>query len=160
MALTPKVCADAKRFVGAKAVVEYAYGCRTDDPALLTFFPIMSLTSKSNTSTVSTTGTRTDSDTGQYTDMIVTGGEGSFQFDGIVDVTDADVLNLRLQLSSNQQSNNGLYGFIRVTDPAITEVAFVLITQFDNNYDTESEATFSLQFTKQNSVFNSLALTA
>ena len=156
MALTPLVCATQKRFVGAKATYELAYGCATDDPATLTFFPIMSLTTKSNSTSVSTTGTRTDTDSGAYTDMLVTGAEGTFQTDGIVDVTDANVINMRLQLHANLNANSGLYAYLREAALDITETTFVLITQFDRNYDTESEATFSISYTKQNSAFNTM----
>mgnify|MGYP000875633183 CR=1 FL=1 len=162
MALAPKVCVVAGRFVGAEAMVEFAYGCEDVDPVGLTFFPIMSLTSKSNSDSLQTTGTRTDSDNGPYTPTIVTGAEGSYQFDGIVDVTDSDVVNFRLQIKANRNVNKGLYGYIRITEPTggITETQFVLVTQFDTTYDTESESTFSMQFTKQNSEFNDAVITA
>jgi hypothetical protein len=161
MALTPKVCVVAGRFVGAKAMVEFAYGCGDVDPAGLTFFPIMSLTSKSNSDSINTTGTRTDSDAGAYTPTIVTGVEGTFQFDGIVDVTDSNVMTLRLQLKVNNNANQGLYGYVRVTEPVggITETQYCLINSFDTNYDTESESTFSMSLTKQNSSFNTAIIT-
>lgn len=162
MALTPKICAVAGRFVGAKAMVEFAYGCGDVDPATLTFFPVLSLTSKSNSDSISTTGTRTDSDAGAYTPTIVTGVEGSFQFDGIVDVTDTNIINLRLQLKANSNANAGLYGYVRLTEPTggITETQYCLINSFDSDYGTESESTFSMQFTKQNSSFNTADITA
>lgn len=161
MALTPKACIVAGRFVGAKAMVEFAYGCGDVAPVEENFFPVMSLTSKSNSDSIQTTGTRTDSDSGAYTPTFMTGAEGSFQFDGIVDVTDTEVINLRLQLKANQNANEGLYGYVRVTEPTggVTETQFCLVNQFDVNYDTESESTFSFGLTKQSSEFNSAAVT-
>ena len=162
MALIPKVCVVAGRFVGAKAMVEYAYGCADVDPATLTFFPVMSLTSKSDSDSVQTTGTRTDSDSGAYTPTFMTGAEGTFQFDGLVDVTDTDIINLRLQFEVNKEANAGLYGYVRVTEPTggLTKTTFTMMNSFDVNYDTESESTHSMSFTKQNSIYNTAVITA
>lgn len=162
MALIPKVCVVAGRFVGAKAMVEFVYGCADAAPVELDFFTVMSLTSKSDSDSVQTTGTRTDSDSGAYTPTFMTGAEGTFQLDGLVDVTDTDVVNLRLQFEVNKEANEGLYGYIRITEPTggLTKTTFVMMNSFDVNYDTESESTHSMSFTKQNSIYNTAVITA
>jgi hypothetical protein len=157
------------RFLGADAVVSIAWNkgvgidvCPTDDPATLTFDPVMSLTSKSNNNTLNTTGTRTDSDKGAYTPTIVIGAEGAIELSGVIDTTDDNFIDLDIEVYNKMQSvggDKGVYAFVKVVDPSITEITYALITDISKTYDTEAESTHNITLTKQNSGFNSKSKT-
>ena len=151
------------KMLGADTIVSVAFKtddgsavCAGTDPSTLTFNPILSVTSKSVEDSIQTTGTRTDSDTGAYAPTIVTGVEGTVTVDGVIDPTDDNTLDFELQVYENSQANKGLYCFVQVLNKRTTETVFALVTGFTPlTGDAESEATYSITFTKQSSTFNS-----
>lgn len=150
---------EAGDYVGKVVPLEYAIACGEANPSTLTFVRLGALTVKSFEMGSTTTSSQTDTDSGGFESVAVTGATYSVTGDGKCKKGDDSHRSLALAYAENL-AGEGLRLYTRLTFPDITYTAFCIMTTYSRNADTTDFVTFSTEFMATESIHNANIATA
>lgn len=114
------------------------------DPTLLEFKPLGGMRGKNLDLSQETEDVTDDRTVGDFAETIGTLKNFTFSGDGIMNYTDGNLNNLNA-LDAMYRQPGPLYLHVRITEPALTTYAYMLVTNFSKSMPHDSAVTFDLE---------------